>query len=272
MKYNLIILTLVFLFVCAQGQQYNQAASNSAQLNKDSSSNDKLLIKADSKKVNSLNEYLTSTYDNPEFTGKLINHRKTLKKLSDEKVFSVINNNLIQTLTEKQQQYFKTKIEFELLTVAKGDLFQEKKEDNAFVVYDKKNQRISILLYNDMADKYAELYRDIKVENGLKDADCNYGAFGTLDYQLASEIIYQEDYLLKKPENYLETSPCKIVNISKDKDFILDRGCFSKKVSKSNLSNSLCIATSCVYNNWECMKYYKATNSFLIYYGQAFAD
>jgi hypothetical protein len=77
---------------------------------------------------------------------------------------------------------------------------------------------------------------------------------------------------LKKPESYLESSPYKIADISKDKDFVLESGCFSKKVSKSNLSNSLCIATSSVYNNWECLKYNKATNTFLIFYAQAFAD
>jgi len=271
MKNIFIILTLGLLFACSHGQQNNQTTLNSTQLDKDSSSN-KEIIQADKSVADSSNEYLTSTYDNPKFADKLINHRETLKKLSDEKVFSVINSNLIQTLTEKHQQYFRTKNEFELLSVAKGDLFSENKEDYAFIVFDKKNQRVSILVYNEMTDTYSELYRDIKIENGLEDANCNYGAFGTLDYQLADEIVYQEEYLIKKPESYLESSPCKITDISKDKDFVLKSGCFSKKTSKSNLSNSLCIATSSVYNNWECLKYDKATNTFLIFYGQAFAD
>ena len=123
-----------------------------------------------------------------------------------------------------------------------------------------------------MTNKYLELFRGIKVENGLKDANCNYCTFGSLDYQLADEIVYQEEYLIKKPESYLDSPSCKITDISKDEDFVLKSGCFSKKVSKSNLSNSLCIATSSVYNNWECLKYDKTTNTFLIFYGQAFAD
>lgn len=272
MRYISIILTFTILFACSQGQQKNHTTANSTQANKNNSSNGKTLTKVAEKEANNSNEYLTSTYDNPKFDDRLINHRESLKRLSDKNVFFTIDSNLKQALTEKHQQFFKSKDEYELIFVAKGDLFQENREDNAFVVYDKKNQRVAILVYNKMTDKYSELYRDLKVENGFENANCNYGAFGTLDYQLANEIVYQEEYLFKKPEKYLESTPCKIADISKDEDFILKSGCFSKKTPKDNLSNSLCIATSSVYNNWECLKYDKQTNTFLIYYGQAFAD
>jgi len=241
-------------------------------MDKDSISKNESSTKTTEAETNNLNDYLTSTYDNPEFANKLISHRESLKQLSDKKVFSHINAKLTETLIEKHQEYFKTKVDYELLSVAKGDLFQESKNDFVFIVYDKKNQRVSILVYNEMTNKYLELFRGIKVENGLKDANCNYCTFGSLDYQLADEIVYQEEYLIKKPESYLDSPSCKITDISKDEDFVLKSGCFSKKVSKSNLSNSLCIATSSVYNNWECLKYDKTTNTFLIFYGQAFAD
>jgi hypothetical protein len=110
------------------------------------------------------------------------------------------------------------------------------------------------------------------VENGLENADCNYSSFGTIDYQLAGEILYQEESLIKNPENYTESSPIKITDISKNEDFFLKEGCFSKKVSKKETSGSLCIATSCVYNNWEALRYNPESDSFIIFYGQAFAD
>jgi len=221
---------------------------------------------ADSIQKSSSIDFQTSSYDDSA------TDRETLKQLSDQKVFSVVDARLAQTLSERHQEYFKAKPEYELLSYAKGDLFQEGKEDYAFVVYDKKNIRISILLYNAMANKYSELFRDIKVVNGLVTADCNYGAAGTLDYQLGETIVYQERDLRKRPEMYLESIPCKITDLSKDSDFVLESGCFSKTFPKTNLANSLCISTDSVYNNWECLKYDKASNAFVIYYGQAFAD
>lgn len=272
MKKLSVIFILILFFSCSQQQENGKTIEKSAQTDKEGITKSESSSTTTEAETNNSNEYQTSTYDNSEFADKLISHRETLKMLSDKNVFSAINSKLTQTLIEKHQEYFKTKIDYELLSIAKGELFQDKKNDCAFIVYDKKNQRVSILVYNEMTNKYLELFRDIKIENGLKDADCNYGTFGTLDYQLAHEIIYQEEYLLKKPESYLESTPCKIADISKDEDFVLKSGCFSKKVEKSNLSNSLCIATSSVYNNWECLKYDKVTSTFLIFYGQAFAD
>ena len=265
---------MTIFFACSSRQQSNNIVGNSNEPSKDGTSPNTPSPKTDTanSKSNIRNDYETSTYDNSEFAAKLIRQRESLKQLSDKKVFSYINAKLMQTLIEKHQMYFTAKVDYELLSIAKGDLFQENKNDYAFIVYDKKNQRVSILVYNEMTNKYLELFRDIKIENGLKDAGCDYSAFGTLDYQLANEIVCQEEYLIKKPESYLESMPCKIVDISKDNDFVLKSGCFSKKVSKDNLLNSLCIATSSVYNNWECLKYEKATNTFLIFYGQAFAD
>lgn len=233
------------------------------------------MVKTDTanNKPTNVTDYEISTYDDAAFVNKLISHKESLKQLSDKKVFSIINDKLTQTLSEKHQEYFKTMVDYELLSITKGDLFQANSvNDYAFMVYDKKNQRVSVLVYNQTTNKYFELYRDIKVENGLKTANCNYYAFGTLDYQLANEVVYQNEYLIKKPESYLESTPCKITDILKDKTFILKSGCFSNKVSKTNLLNSLCIATSSTYNNWECLKYDKASNTFLIFYGQAFAD
>ncbi|MFC6269873.1 hypothetical protein [Frigoriflavimonas asaccharolytica] len=272
MKKLFTICILTLFFACSTQQQSDKTSDNSAQTDKGIISKSESSAKTIEDKTINSTDYLTSTYDKPEFADKLKYHKETLKQLSEKKVFSEIDTTLKQTLILKHQEYFKTKADYELLSIAKGNLFQENKNDCAFVIYDKKNQRVSILVYNELTNKYFELFRELRVENGLETADCNYGAFGTLDYQLADEIVYQEEYLIKKPQSYLESTPCKIVDISKDEDFVLKSGCFSKNVSKRNLSNSLCIATSSVYNNWECLKYNKATNTFLIFYGQAFAD
>ncbi len=216
--------------------------------------------------------FQTSTYDDPQFTDEVAGHRASLKKLSDQKVFATIHAKLIQKLNTKHGNYFKSKPDYELLGQAKGNLFREGKTDAGFIVYDKEKQQVSILVYREMTNKYAELFREWKVENGLENAGCNYSSFGTIDYQLAGEIIYQEESLLKNPEGYLESSPIKITDIAKNEDFILKEVCFSKKVSKKETAGSLCIATSCVYNNWEALRYNETANSFIIYYGQAFAD
>lgn len=270
LKKLLSLFVLTLLFSCSQQKKNDKTVTNSTETLKDSLSQNEPIVETD--KTTTSSKYQTSTYDNLESSSNITDHKESLKGLSDKKVFSVISSKLTQTLVQKHQDYFKVKSDYELLSFAKGNLFQENDDDCAFIVYDKKNERISIIVYNAMKNKYLELFRDIKVKNGLETADCYFSAYNTLDYQLGDEILYQKEYLLKNPENYLESNPCKITDISKDDNFALKDGCFAKKVSKTNLSNTLCIATDSVYNNWECLKYDKESNTFLIFYGQAFAD
>jgi hypothetical protein len=215
-----------------------------------------------------------STYDNPQWISKIKSHKESLKILNDKKIFAIVQDKLIPKLDQGQLEYFKTKPNYVLLYITKGDIFFNKGEDFLFVVYDKQNIRISLIAYNALTNRYLELYRDVKVENGLESADCNYSSFGTLDYQIADNIIYQKDYLIKKSESFFDYEICKIIDISKDSNLVLDEGCFTKKAAKKSFynSNSICIATSTVYNNWECMRYDETRNIFTIFYGQAFAD
>ena len=217
-------------------------------------------------------QYIISTYEDPEVKEKIMTHQKNLKEMDDSNVFSIIHIKLVPTLLKKHKNFFISKPNYELLSFAKGELFQNNKNDYAFIVYDKKDERILIVVYNGDSNKYDELFKDIKIENKLKTTHCNYSTFGTLDYQIGEEIIYQKDFLIKYPESYLESTICKVTDITKDKDFILENGCFSETTFKSNHINSLCISTSSVYNNWECMKYDRERNIFIIFYGQAFAD
>lgn len=265
-KIVLVIFTLLQISCNSKQEEskVNHVDNTKKEVTKDSN------LKA--KTVDSI-QYQISTYDNPEDADRISKEKESLKRLSEKNIFLDIHNKLIQNISEKEQSSFKTNPDYELLSTAKGSLFQENSNDFAFIVYDKKNVKISILLYNGTTNTYAELYKDIKVVNGLKDADCNFYSFGTLDYRFANEfLVSNEEYLAKSTESYLEYTPVKITDISKDENFILKDGCFAKKVSKTNLSNTLCIATSNAYNNWECLRYNKTNNTFLIFYGQAFAD
>jgi hypothetical protein len=217
-------------------------------------------------------QYITSIYDDQKLDERLMEHKKKLKELSDKKLFSLISTTIRKKLPEKHKAYFESREDYEILSNTNGNIFLEANEDGAFVVYDKKEQRISIILYHGKTGKYAKLFKEIKVENGLENAECNYAAFGTLDYQIGEVIISQEAMLSGNPESYFEFPNCKIGNFHTDKDLAIESGCFSNKISKNKISTVLLIPTSSVYNNWECLVYNKTSNSFLIFYGQAFAD
>jgi hypothetical protein len=214
--------------------------------------------------------FLTSTYNNASHD--LRYHRAVLKELSDSGVFSSIHAQLFSDLDDQHRKYFEARPNYALLYSTPGDLFQNGMQDHAFIVYDKRHSRVSILVYDYSKNLYSELFRDMHVKNGLDSTNCNYGAFGTLDYQVAEELIYQRSYLMKRPENHLKYMACKVVTIANDEDLILDEGCFAKNFSADYKSTVYCIPTSSVYNNWECLTYDKTTNSFIIFYGQAFAD
>jgi hypothetical protein len=220
------------------------------------------------------NNFQISIYDNLKYKTTTDDQKTSLNRLNDKKIFELLNNRLILKLPEKHQKYFKSKNYFKLLFSIKGDIFTNKKEDFAFVVFDEKRVIITILIYTESTNQYLELYRDIKVQNDLIGTDCYSSAFRTLDYQICNEIIYQEDYLIKEPESLSSWGIGKITNINQDKDFVLDDGCFPKNYTKSNLPNfnSLCISTSITYNNWECLRYDRVKNIFILFYSQAFAD
>jgi hypothetical protein len=275
MRQLITLFILIFLTACSS-EQTNKTGSPE----KSGTQGEQTLSKnpgsksgeTESEDKTSLAVYQTSTYDDPNFADEVKKHREALKNLSDKKIFTSIHAKLIQKLAKKHQDYFKTKSEYEILAVANGNLFRENRNDSGFIVYDQKKQQISILVYRKAKNTYSELFRELKVENGLEHADCNYSSFGTIDYQLAGEIIYQEESLIRNPESYTEYPPIRITDLAKDGDFILKEGCFAKKFSKKDTANSLCIGTSSVYNNWESLKYDQASNSFIIFYGQAFVD
>ena len=210
-------------------------------------------------------DYIMSVYD---MSGNE-RHKEELQQLSANNIFSLIHEKTIPNLDAKHQNYLKSKPDFELIYSTKGNLFQNERDDYVFVVYDKTYSRITIIVFDDLENKYLELYREIKVAGEL---DCNYYNYGTLDYLVGSELVDQ--YLNpERLEDFIKDyEPCVITDVLSDDRFILDRGCFAKNVSKNSPLNSLCIATSLIYNNWDCLLYDKQNNKFIIVYGQAFSD
>lgn len=288
MKYPLAIWILIILFSCSSQRQNDKKISEESQfldtsqeeisLSTDEFQNETLFSTNESDEDFSFltnnyttdeNNHIISTYDLPD-----VKKDKELQRLSNNDYFLNIQKIVLPNLVKKHKDYFHSNPNFELIFYAQGDLFQNKKEDYAFVVFDKENSRITILVYDEFVNKYSELYRDIKVEGEL---ECNYYHYGTLDFKLGQELIYHENSIMgdiaKSPKNYmLYYKLCKITNIQNDNDFVLEKGCFAKDVYKKNSLNSLCVATSFIYNNWECLLYDKSKNTFKIIYGQEFAD
>lgn len=265
MKKILLLPLFALLLACNSNQKNNAVTTKSVTPEKEITAKNNPAIDSSS--------YEISVYDNPKLTSQLARHKESLKLLADKNIFEEIHKKLLSKLTEQQQSYFNANPNYNILSVTKGNLFKKNDNDCAFLLYDKKNIKTSILIYNDQTKKYAILYKDLKVKNDLKNSDCYNANFGTLDYVVADEwLVSSEDALLKSTEYYLESAPIKITDLSKDENFALSDGCFAKKHSKTNVANSLCVSTSSVYNNWDCLQYDDVTNTFTVFYSQAFAD
>lgn len=197
---------------------------------------------------------------------------KGLQELSDSSIFSISHDRSISTLDSIHQIYFTKKPEYKLLFYSSGDLFHNSRKDFVFIIYEELSNLISVTVYNDLTKDYSTLYQDLKVEIGINSDNCNYYSYGTLDYQIASELIWLKESFIKRPKSFSDYSMCNISSLSNNPDIVIEHGCISDIYAQDNLIGSLCLATSLVYNNWECMMYDKEKNAFIIFYGQAFAD
>jgi hypothetical protein len=263
MKHAFLIAAIAFISSCSSSKDNTEVGG------KDSVGVDTLTKnKEEERQLDG--DFVKSTYDDTVFAARVAENREKLKNLHDKKVFAQIHEAMLEKMSDQHKHFFGDNPGLEMLAAASGRIFGEGNKDAIFIVYDNKNACLSFVAYNEDEKTYNELYRDINVENGLKDANCNYFSFGTIDYQLADEIILQTSELLNNPLNYLEFVPLKIVDIEKDDTFLIKQGCISKAFKKGN--NCICISTSMVYNNWECLQYDEAKKKFVIVYGQAFAD
>ena len=219
-----------------------------------------------------LPKFEESTYDRTDLKDRLENHKIALASLSDNGIFKVISGPLLKGLSSQHQIFFLAHPQYEILSVAKGALTSEVENNLVFIVFDKNQSIIKILVYQTDKDGYRELYRTVKVENGLEASDCNYFTFGTLDYQMGEEIIEQKEFLEKNAGQFFETVPIILNNLKEDENFEPAQGCFSKGMNTTQKLRFVALPTSQVYNNWECLTYQSVSDSFLIFYGQAFAD
>ena len=195
-----------------------------------------------------------------------------LKELSDSSVFSVSHSQMIQQLDSIHHTYFNQKPELQLLSYSRGDLFQNGLNDFGFIVYDRLDNLISFLVYNDLLKDYFLLYQDMNVETGINSDECYYSASGTLDYQVASELVWHKESFIMKPESLSEYTLCMIGDIVGLPNILIERGCSADDYNLGSSESALCIGTSLVYNNWDCLRFDKERNTFIIFFGQAFAD
>lgn len=264
MKPFLAICIITICVSCSPNKKKNQdSGTNSAEI-KDSTTKNKPMAN-DTSQVNSESAIRHSTkYSSYIADG--------LKELSDSSVFSISHGQIIQQIDSIPRTYFNQKPELQLLSYSRGDLFQNGLNDFAFIVYDRLDNLISFLVFNDLSKDYFLLYQDLNVETGIKSDECYYGASGTLDYQVASELVWQKESLIKKPESLSEYTLCMIGDIVGLPNILIERGCTAHDYILGSSESALCIGTSLVYNNWDCLRFDKEKNTFIIFFGQAFAD
>lgn len=214
----------------------------------------------------------TSCYENPRFADRTREQEQQLMKMANAGLFEKLHQKLAPELSADQKDYFLSHASYTILALTKGNIFENGGSDLGYIVYNKDNHRIEIVLFDQKNNNFKKLYSELKVVNTLQNMDCS-SSFGTLDYLIASELIYQEDYIRLNNSNYLiDDNSFDVTNISTNKNFDLQQGCLNKNVSKDAMANSLCVPTSSVYANFQCLKYNKAKQVFEIYFSQEFAD
>lgn len=214
----------------------------------------------------------TSCYEKPRFADRTSEQEQQLMKMANDGLFDKLHQKLTPALSADQKDYFLSHVNYTILALTKGNIFENGGNDLGYIVYNKDNQRIEIVLFDQKNNSFKTLYRELKVVNTLQNMDCS-SSFCSLDYLIASELIYQEDYIRLNESNYLidDNSFC-VDNIATNKNFDLQRGCLNKKFSKDAMSNTLRVPTSSVYANFQCLKYNRTKQVFEIYFSQEFAD
>ena len=206
-----------------------------------------------------------SIYDTPDFDN--TGHRDELRAASENRTFKVIHDRTVATLTANHQNWFRSNPGFELILTAKGNLFDNGGDgDHAFVAYDKTKSIITIIVYDETANTYSQLYREIQVESGLP---CNYYNYGTLDYILGGCILESAKFIRDDPA-YVQDE--ELIGINDIGHYMLDAGCFALDFRMRRPLWVLSIATSTIYNNRECLMYDRERNLLKVVYGQAFSD
>lgn len=220
-------------------------------------------------------KFQVSTYDSPQYKSDIARQQKKLSELEKHKAFDVIHNHHFSKIPSELKDFFNKNNEYKILSFEITDLFTHRNSDFAFIVYDSMDKNIKIIVYDGGKKRFKQLYKDIKIVDGLSESNCGFWQFGSNDYIIGEILAYFKNILKKQPLNFLkdvDILKCRI--ISEDDTFVLERGCFEPGYNKDNVNTftSLCLATDGAYNNWDCMRYDPKQNLFIRFYGQAFAD
>jgi hypothetical protein len=220
-------------------------------------------------------KFQASTYDAPQYKSDIAYQQKKLSELEKHKVFDIIHNHHFSKIALEPKDFFNKHKGYKILSFATADLFTHKNRDFAFIVYDSMDKSIKIIIYDGGQKQFKQLYKDIKIIDGLSKSNCGFYQFGSNDFIIGKILDYFKSTLKKEPLDFVKHVPllkCRI--ISEDDTFVLKRGCFEPGYDKDNVNTftSLCLATDGVYNNWDCMRYDPKQNLFIRFYGQAFAD
>lgn len=214
----------------------------------------------------------TSSYDSPLFSDRIKEQTQQLLKMNDDGLFDKLHRKLSATLKADQKDYFLGHPNLVVLAIAKGNIFDNGPGDFGYILYNKDSHRIEIVLFNHKNKSFGTFYKELKVVNTLKNLDCS-SSLASLDYLVASELIYQEEYIRLNNSNYLiDDNSFAVTDVSTNKNFDLRRGCLNKDFTKATMANSVCVPTSAVYANFQCLKYNKKNQIFEIYFSQEFAD
>jgi hypothetical protein len=220
-------------------------------------------------------KFEVSTYDSTQYKSNLAKQQRILSELEKHKVFDIIHNHHFPKIALELKDFFNKNKGYKILSFRAADLFTDKNRDFAFIIYDSMDKSIKIIIYDGGKKRFRQLYKDIKIIDGLSNSNCNFGYFVSNDYLIGDILVYSKDAFKRDPLNFLKNIDflkCRI--ISEDDRFALERGCFEPGYDKDNVNTftSLCLATDGVYNNWDCMRYDPKQNLLIRFYGQAFAD
>jgi len=271
MKKQYYLLSLALLLLACNHNSVDQTnAKGTAALD---SSNMTAAAAAVPKKITTARTYQLSTFDQKTEFGNFADFQKTMQAFEEKGYFNTLDQKQRKSIAADVQKIIKD--HFKVLASSIGDLFQNGQQDAALITYDIQKKRIAILLYDRKQHKIGQLYTDYKVVDGLADANCPFGHWGTVDYLIMQELSMDEENIKNNGETYLNytgDAGIRITDLNTDDTFASADGCFAQRVDRANLKNSLALSISSAYANYLVFKFNKQHGDLDLYYGQAFAD
>lgn len=201
----------------------------------------------------------------------LIGRNATASKvLCDSMVFVPIQKELELTMPQNHVSFFRKNQQYQLVFYQTGPIFANNVRDALFLVYCKPQGNIALIVYDQTQEKYNNLFADFVVRDLLEDADCRVGRFNPIE-DLANELTRSCNGILTTWNSQFRPVMIKITDVKSDSEIVLNEGCLAPGYPNRK-SLSICISTSFVYNNWECLEFDADEKVFNHFFSQAFAD